>query len=382
MARKDLRTFFILTIVLLLLGFVAVADASAPQAQNYFGDSFYFLKQQLIWGGVGMLALIAAYLTPFTFWRKFASIFFLINIILLVVVLIPGLSTKVLGARRWISFGFFSLQPSELVKFGIAAYMAKLIDLERPYLKLIIPMVLIGGLIMLQPDLGTTIVVVIICFAQLFVAKVPLISFGLTALGGLLAGFLLTIISPYRKQRLLTFLESSNHPLTSSYHIRQVLIALGSGGLFGVGLGQGRQKYLFLPEVATDSVFANIAEELGFVGAFFVLALLGFFVYKAMRIVINAPDRFSLILGTGIVSWFVAQIFLNIASMVALVPLTGVPLPFFSYGGSSLTVILFAVGVLLNISKLSGGHGKHGQAKLGESGQVNNQYAKPKRRRG
>lgn len=351
MAGKDLKSFFVLTIILLVLGFVAVADASAPQALNAFHDSFYFLKQQLVWGGLGLVMCIGAYVVDYTVWKKFASILFLANIILLVVVLIPGFGSRILGARRWISFGPISLQPSELVKFTIACYLAKLIDLERPYLKLILPMALVSLLVMLQPDLGTTIVIIVVCIAELFVAQAPMIPFVATGVLGVIAGFLVTVISPYRKQRVLTFLESSTHPLSSSYHIRQVLIALGSGGLFGVGLGQGRQKYLFLPEVATDSVFANIAEELGFVGALFVLVLLGLFVYKAIKIAMNAPDRFSLILATGIVAWFVAQIFLNIASMVALIPLTGVPLPFFSYGGSSLTIVLFAVGVLLNIAR-------------------------------
>ncbi len=207
---------------------------------------------------------------------------------------------------------------------------------------------------MLEPDLGTTIIILIIGFAQLFVAGVSILPFIVTGILGALGGFILIITSAYRKARLTTFLNASTDPLNSAnYHIRQVLIALGSGGLFGVGLGQGRQKYLFLPESATDSVFANIGEELGFVGAIVVIILLVFFVYKMMRIATNAPDNFSTVLATGIVAWMCAQIFLNLASMVALIPLTGVPLPFFSYGGSSLTVILFAIGVLLNISKHS-----------------------------
>ena len=165
------------------------------------------------------------------------------------------------------------------------------------------------------------------------------------------AGIILIITSDYRRDRLLTFLEQTQDPLGKGYHIRQILFALGSGGIFGVGLGQSRQKYLFLPEAATDSIFAVIAEELGFVGALILIILLLVFIYKALRIVANAPDKFSQVLSAGLITWIGGQIFLNIASMVALVPLTGSPLPFISYGGSSLVTVLIATGILLNISR-------------------------------
>jgi len=352
--KSDGRTLLILTIILSFLGILAVADASAPQALSYFGDSFYFLKQQLMWTVLGFGALFVAMVIDYSVWRKFASIIFIANLALLLLVVVPGVGTRVLGARRWISVAGFTLQPSELIKFSLIIYLAKLTELKKPFLNLILPIVAVAVLIMLEPDLGTTIVVLAVGSTQLFVAGVSMIPFIGTGILGVLGGFLVVLTSAYRRQRLTTFLEASTDPLNSSnYHIRQVLIALGSGGLFGVGLGQGKQKYLFLPESATDSVFANIGEELGFVGALVVIGLLGFFVYKMMRIATHAPDTFSTVLATGIVAWMCMQIFLNIASMVALIPLTGVPLPFFSYGGSSLTIILFAVGVLLNISKHS-----------------------------
>ncbi|HWA51942.1 MAG TPA: putative lipid II flippase FtsW [Patescibacteria group bacterium] len=352
MTKNNGRTLLVLTIVLTFLGLFAVADASAPQALAYFHDSFYYLKEQIVWAILGFAAMFAAMIIDYSVWKKFASIFFAINVVLLLVVLIPGIGSRVLGARRWISIGSFTLQPSELIKVSIIFYIAKLADLKKPFLNLILPIALVAGLIMFEPDLGTTIVVITIGLTQLFVAGVSLIPFAATGIVGGLIGFLLTITSSYRRARLETFLNASSDPLNpSNYHIRQVLIALGSGGFFGVGLGQGKQKYLFLPESATDSVFANIAEELGFLGAIVVIGLLCFFIYKCMQIATHAPDNFSTIVATGIIAWFCAQIFLNLASMVALIPLTGVPLPFFSYGGSSLTVILFSVGVLLNISK-------------------------------
>lgn len=352
--KSNGRTLFFLTILLTFLGLLSVADASHPLALTYFNDSFYFVKQQIMWIVVGFILMIVGLVVDYKVWKKFASVFFVINIILLILVVIPGVGTKVLGARRWLNFAGVTIQPSELIKFTMTFYIANLVSLKKPFWQLILPIVLVGGLVMLQPDLGTTISIIGIGFTQLFVAGVSLLPFVGTGIAGLILGFILIITSDYRRQRLLTFLNVSDHVQDgANYHIRQVLIALGSGGLFGVGLGQGRQKYLFLPESATDSVFATIAEELGFLGSLAVIGLLAFFVYKCLKIAANAPDEFATLFVTGITAWICIQIFLNIASMVALVPLTGVPLPFFSYGGSSLVVILFAVGVLLNIAKKS-----------------------------
>lgn len=354
MEKNNGRTLLVLTIVLTLLGLLAVADTSGPQALAYFKDSFYFVKEQAIWAVLGLFALFAGLLIDYTVWKRFASLIFVCNLVLLLLVLIPGIGSSVLGARRWVSFGSISIQPSELIKLSLIFYIAKLTELKKPFLNLILPIALVAVLIMLEPDLGTTIAVLVIGLTQLFVAGVSILPFIGTGIIGAIGGFFLIITSSYRRERLNTFLNASTDPLNSAnYHIRQVLIALGSGGILGVGLGQGRQKYLFLPESATDSVFANIAEELGFVGSIVVIGLLVFFVYKMMQISTRAPDNYSTIVATGIVAWISIQIFLNIASMVALIPLTGVPLPFFSYGGSSLTVILFSVGVLLNISKHS-----------------------------
>ncbi len=352
MFKNHGRTLLILTIILTLLGLLAVADSSAPQALVFFKDSFYFVRSQIIWIILGIFLLFVGLIVDYNFWKKFASLIFIANLILLVVVLIPGIGNKVLGARRWISFGSLTLQPSELIKLSLIFYIAKLTELKKPFLNLVLPIGIIAVLVMLEPDLGTTIAIIVIGFTQLFVAGVSVFPFIATAILGGIAGFIVTITSSYRKQRLESFLEVSANPLNSTnYHVKQILIALGSGGLFGVGLGQGRQKYLFLPESATDSIFANIAEELGFIGSVVVIGLLIFFIYEMIAITAKAPDKFSTILATGIVAWMSIQIFLNIASMVALIPLTGVPLPFFSYGGSNLTVILFSVGVLLNISK-------------------------------
>ena len=361
LARQNLsidRNLVILILLFVFVGLIAVADASAPQAISRYGDKFFFFKQQLIWAGVGIAALFATSKINYKFWEKVATPFFLLSVILLTLVLLPHLGFKALGARRWIDAGFFSFQPSELIKLSLAMFLAKVASKNKNAISYFLPVLLVVGLIMLQPDLGTTLVVATIGLGQIFVSGIKLLYFA----GALLTGFLGTIglilISPYRKERLLTFLQMERDPLGSSYHIRQVLLGLGSGGLFGVGLGASRQKYLFLPEASTDSIFAVIAEELGLLGAISIIILFGLFIYKGLTIAKNAPDVFSRVLATGITIWIGGQAFLNIASMVALVPLTGIPLPFISYGGSSLVMILVACGILLNISKYSTIHSR------------------------
>jgi len=345
------RTLFILTLVLTLLGLVAVADASAPQALNSFGDKYYFVKQQIVWGGIGLFGLMVAANIHYSFWEKLALPLFIVSLIGLVIVLIPGIGLSALGARRWIIIGPISVQPSEIVKLTLVIYFAKLFAKKKSTLSYFIPLLIVLGLIMLQPDLGTALIVAVTGMVQIFISGIGMFTFIQALLAGGLLTFLLTITSDYRRERLITFFTQTNDPLGKSYHIRQILLALGSGGLLGVGLGASRQKYLFLPEAATDSIFAVIAEEIGFIGAMFILSLFAAFIFHAFKISKNAPNSFAKLLGLGITVWIGGQIFLNVASMVALVPLTGIPLPFFSYGGSALTMVLIGAGILLNISK-------------------------------
>ncbi len=347
------KSFLILIFLLTFLGLITVADASAPQSLSRYGDKFYLFKQQAEWTVIGLFAFLTTSKINYKFWEKIATPLFFITVFLLMVVLLPHLGFKALGARRWIDVGFFSFQPSELIKIVLAMYLAKVASKAKNPLSYFAPVVLVIGLVMLQPDLGTTMVISILAMSQIFVTEVNIIYF-LGSLGAGLMGILgLIVISPYRKERLLTFLQMERDPLGSSYHIRQVLLSLGSGGIFGVGLGASRQKYLFLPESSTDSVFAVIGEELGFLGALGVILIYSFFIFKGLSIAKNAPDTFSKVLATGITAWVGGQVFLNIASMVALVPLTGIPLPFLSYGGSSLVMVMSACGILLNISKNS-----------------------------
>ncbi len=204
---------------------------------------------------------------------------------------------------------------------------------------------------MLEPDLGTAVVLAVTSFLIFFVSGPPVWSIFLVCLLGLASGTGLIFTSEYRRQRLLTFLNPSQDPLGTSYHIRQILIALGSGGIFGVGLGQSRQKYEFLPEVTTDSIFAVIAEEVGFIWAKILILIFLLLIWRGISIAKKAPDEFGRLLALGIISWVGFQTLVNLGSMVALIPLTGVPLPFISYGGSSMVLILTAMGILVNISR-------------------------------
>jgi len=345
------KTFFWLTIILTLLGLFAVADASAPQALLVFNDSYFFVKQQIKWALLGLFAMFFAIFMPKKFWQQVTYPFLFVSIFFLVLVLIPGFSSRILGARRWLNLGPISFQPSEVAKLSLSLGLAYFAEKKAQWWKYLSLIGLIMFLIMLQPDLGTSLVIAAISAVSLFVAGMPLVYFLTTSVLGVFGVVLLIIFSEYRRQRLLTFLSSSTDPLGASYHIQQILIALGTGGLFGVGIGQSRQKHLFLPETATDSVFAVIAEEIGFIGAFIVILLLTFFVINGFKIASNAKNTFDRILAVNLTTWIAAQMFLNISSVVALTPLTGIPLPFFSYGGSSLTMLLLSAGILLNIDK-------------------------------
>lgn len=346
------KHLFYLIISLVVIGLIFIADISAPQALNYFGDKFHFLKQQIVWAIVGVVAMIVVSNIHYSFWKKLALPIFFTAIVFLIAVLIPGISLKALGARRWISIGNINFQPSEVVKLALALYIAKLADskMQKP-LAYFLPLVIVCGLIMLQPDLGTTLVVGFIGIIQIFVSGVPIVYFLGALITGILGVVVLILVSPYRRDRLMTFLQVGADPLGKEYHIRQILLAIGSGGLFGLGIGQSKQKYLFLPEASTDSIFAAISEEIGFVGSLAIIFLFIYFVYRAYKISVNAPDTFSKVLAIGITAWIGGQAILNISAMTALTPLTGIPLPFFSYGGTNLMMILASCGIILNISR-------------------------------
>jgi len=347
---------------IILFGLVVLLSASAPSGYASFTDSYYFVKHQVIFGLIpGLGALIAFSRIPYTFWRKHAWKLLIISGVLLVLVFIPGLSAGIGSARSWISIGgVFSLQPSEIVKLSFLFYLAAwLAQRDRHSVRDVhegfVPFVLVLGAIMilmiLQPDIGTMSVIAAMSLVVYFSAGAP-ITYILGLISAGVAGLALLIAAePYRAARFTTFLHPEFDPQGIGYHINQALLAIGSGGLFGLGYGHSRQKFQYLPEVAGDSIFAIIGEEMGFIVAVLTLGLFLFFLWRMIEIAKRAPDNFAKYVVVGICAWITIQAFVNIGSMVALLPITGVPLPFISYGGTSLAITMGAIGVVLNISK-------------------------------
>lgn len=355
---------FVIVGAIVLFGLVMLLSASAPSGYASFSDSYYFIKHQIIFGLIpGLGAIIALSRIPYTFWREHAWNFLIVSIILLVLVFIPGLSAGIGTAHSWINIGgVFSLQPSEIVKltflFYLAAWLAQrdrhsVRDVHEGFLPFVLVLGAIMVLMILQPDIGTMSIIAAMSLVVYFSAGAP-VSYILGLVSTGIAGIALLIaVEPYRAARFTTFLHPELDPQGIGYHINQALLAIGSGGLFGLGYGHSRQKFQYLPEVAGDSIFAIISEEMGFFIAVLVLVLFLLFLWRMIEIAKRAPDNFAKYVVVGVAAWITIQAFVNIGSMVALLPMTGVPLPFISYGGTSLAITLGAVGVVLNISKYS-----------------------------
>lgn len=345
------RTLFLFTIGMTFFGILMIFDASSVIAVQEFGDKFLFARLQSFWAVLGLFLMLLVSKINYHFWRKLAFPLFLISVFFLILVLIPGIGLRLLGGRRWLGIGEFTFQPSELAKVFFVIYLSSLFQKSKNFWQFLIPTGLVGALVIMQPDLGTTLILIFSAFVVYFISGAGILEIGLISLGVVGSTLIFIFFSPYRLLRLKVFLNPTLDPQGASYHLRQILLALGSGGLWGRGIGQSRQKFLFLPEATTDSIFAIIGEEMGFVGALGILLVFWFFLVRGLKISSAAPDRFGQILAVGLTSTIFIQAFLNLGSMVSLVPLTGVPLPFISYGGSSLLVTLISIGILLNISK-------------------------------
>ncbi len=340
-------------IILSFIGLVFIFEASAVNSSRQFGDSLHYLKSQVIWVFLGLMVMV---IFSFLDYRKlyFASfISMIIAVIFLIVVLIPGIGSTAGGARRWINFGLFNLQPTELVKFSIIIYLSSWFTNREK--KRFLPFICLIGflvfLIILQPDMGTAIIVFFLSLTIYYFSGANLIDFVFILGGSLVSFYFLVKTSPYRLNRLLAFFNPSIDPLGISYHINQIFISLSSGGLLGRGFGASRQKYLFLPEAHTDSIFAIIGEEYGFIGALVLISIYFVFIYKIYHLIRLTPDRLSKLMVIGIFSFFNLQFIINLAGTVGLFPITGVPLPFLSYGGSNLLISFALVGIMLNIER-------------------------------
>ncbi|MBI2011842.1 putative lipid II flippase FtsW [Candidatus Daviesbacteria bacterium] len=340
----------------LLVGFglIMVYDASVVQAYKDFGDKYYYIKQQLLWALLGFSGLVFCSIFPYQNYKKVALPLFIFSFLLLILVLIPGLGIAAGGAHRWLKLGPITVQPAEIIKLSMIVFLAALFEKRVrtvPFILSLIAVSLILGVF--QRDLGSTIVFFVIALA-IYVASGASLMYFLFLAPFALAGLVYFILSShYRRQRVIAFLDPFYDPQGYSYHISQILIALGSGSLFGLGLGQSRQKFEYIPEVTTDSIFAIVGEEFGFLGALVLILIFCYLIYRAFKISENIEDRFGKLLAFGLTCWLGVQLAINLAAMVSLIPLTGVPLPFISYGGSALLTNLVAVGILLNISRSS-----------------------------
>lgn len=362
MASKRTHADLLLLITifgLTMFGLMMVGSASSVLGELR-GDPFFFFKHQLTYGiGFGCIAFFVGLFTPYEKLRVFAVPAILIVLVLLVLVFVPGLKVVSGGAARWIGIGPFTLQPSELAKLGITIYLAALLERKgkdiRDFKKSVVPFLIIVAiialLIVLQPDIGTLFTIAAISLTMVFAAGFRLRHLAFIGLTGLAMFSVLVSTASYRLNRLFVYLHPELDPQGIGYQINQALLAVGTGGLWGLGFGRSRQKYTYLPEPAGDTIFAITAEELGFVRILLVLGAFALVAYRGYAIAAKAPDMFGRLLATGITSWIVVQAFVNIASVLAITPLTGIPLPFISYGGSAMISILFASGVLLNISR-------------------------------
>lgn len=345
----------LLTTVILLVffGLFMIYDASSYIAFRDFGDKYHYFKEQIVWIILGFLSLIFFSVFNYQKLRSIALPILITSIILLILVFVPGLGINALGATRWISFAGFSLQPTEFAKLGLAIYFAAWFSNKEKgrFFAFLLLLAAVLFLIMLQPDMGTAVIILTQALVIYFLSGASIIHFFALIPVALVSGILLILIEPYRFQRLKSFLDSAGSPERTSYHVKQILIALGTGGLMGVGLGNSLQKYAYLPENATDSIFAIIAEEFGFLGSIIVVCFYIIIVWRGFLIASQAKDVFGKLLAGGITSFFAIQTLINLGAQTALLPLTGVPLPLISYGGSSLIVILSAMGILLNVAK-------------------------------
>lgn len=344
---------------LVAIGLVMIFSASSAQAYADHHDTAYYLKHQLVYLFVGLGMAYAAYRIDYRKLKAFAPYALVLCILALLAVLVPHVGVAVNGARRWIGAGMVSLQPSEFAKLGLVIYLAaalssrgdRITSLAKGLFPLCIPVVVIAMAILLEPDMGTASLIVFTAFAMFFAAGARIEHLVMIVLATAPPAIFAVLARPYQRARVLAFLDPWKDPQNTGFHIVQSLLALGSGGLLGVGLGESRAKFFYLPEQYTDFIFSILGEELGLAGTVGVIVLFIVFVYRGIRIAIAAPDRFGFFLAAGCTAMIAIQAFVNIGVVTSSWPVTGVPLPFISFGGSSLIVSLIAVALIMNIGR-------------------------------
>ena len=349
---------FYTTILLVFIGIIMVFSASYVQSSFKHHDAYYFLKRNVIYAILGFISMMFISNIDYTFWKKNAKAIGIVATVLLLLVITP-LGIKANGARRWLGFGGLTIQPAEIAKFATIIITAKIIEIRYDKMKsltkgvipvLIVPIIFFA-LIMCQPNMSTAGTIILVVFVMVFVAGMNM-KFVIAMFGSGVAAFLvLALTSEYRLKRILSFLDPFQDPLGNGYQVIQGLYALGSGGLFGMGLGKSQQKWFYIPEPQNDFIFAIIGEELGLVGCAIVIMLFVILVYRCVRIALKCSNVFACMMVIGIGAQIGIQAALNIAVATSSMPVTGVALPFISYGGTSLIIFMSAVGIVLNISK-------------------------------
>ncbi|MFP5297449.1 MAG: putative lipid II flippase FtsW [Actinomycetota bacterium] len=356
----------VVTGLLVLLGLVMILSASSVSSFATYGSSFMYFKRQVIGAVIGLVAFVFFLRLDYRHLRKVSIPLLIATMGMLVLVLIPGVGVVAGGSARWIPLGPFSFQPSELAKLALVIFAADVFsrkkeetfeELSHTLIPMLPVLVIYSGLIMLQPDLGTTLLVGAIGMGMLFVAGAPLRYLLPLGVGGTGLALAAALMEDYRRARILAFMDPWSDPLKNGYQTIQSLIALGSGGWFGVGLGASRQKWLYVPNAHTDFIFAILGEEMGLVGTFTVVGTFAFLVYLGVKTAQRAKDRFGMLIASGITLWIALQALVNMGAVTASLPITGVPLPLVSFGSTSLVITLACMGILVNIA-IQGRHGK------------------------
>jgi cell division protein FtsW len=358
---RDATWVTVITVVLLLLGLLMSFSASIVESAQA-GNPFATFQRQLVWAGIGVPAFVIAANLDHRIWRRLSWILLVVSIVGLALVLVPGVGSEVFGSTRWLRFGPIAVQPSEIAKLAALLWLADVMERKRPADgslhstdHLMVPAVpllaVLGGLVLAQPDLGTTIILALIVGALLWVEGLPGRFVAVTLGAGVLAFAALALIAPYRVSRIRGWLWPERYPLEEGFQLLQSKFALGSGGITGIGLGQSRGKWNFIPNPETDFIFAIIGEELGLLGAVGVLVLFSLLLFVGLRIAYAAPDGFGRTVAFVITAWLVGQALINIGTVTGLLPITGVTLPLVSVGGSSLLSTLLALGILAAIAR-------------------------------
>ena len=347
-------------IILLSIGTCMIFSSSFIMADKWYGDSYYFLKKQIIYAIIALIVLLLSINIDYHFYKKVSIPLLIISIILLSAVFIPGVGRSAGGAVRWVKFGILSFQPSEIAKFALILYMSESMTRKgmndlKTFAKGILPSLIVIGvifvLILKEPDFSTALIILGISFVMLFIGGTKIIQLFTLMAAAIPMGALILLREEYRKVRMLAFLDPWKDPLDSGFHVIQSLVALGSGGITGVGLAESRQKFFYLPDQHTDFIFSIIGEELGFIGTVFIVVLFALLLWRGYRIAVQSTDNFACLLATGITFVIVFQSMINIGVVTKMLPTTGITLPFISFGGTSLIINMLCIGILLNISR-------------------------------